>query len=213
MITDEVFLEILDTIKKQSTCSYYKTGALIVKDNRIVSMGYNGTPPGFPQCNELQEVLEWLVENPKKALSLINPITDLQLEKLLKNETFTKFPLFSKNSEVRIRPIFSRLVEIIPIILKKLEKDGRIDLYDFNFVHSRYEIHAEQNAIAYSLRAGTNIEGATIYSALLPCMECAKLIVASGIKRVVYIEEYIDKRFNETSRDFLNINGVKVDKV
>jgi len=80
-------------------------------------------------------------------------------------------------------------------------------------VHSRYEIHAEQNAIAYSLRAGTNIEGATIYSALLPCMECAKLIVASGIKRVVYTEEYIDKRFNETSRDFLNINGVKVDKV
>jgi len=213
MITDEVFLEILDTIKKQSTCSYYKTGALIVKDNRIVSMGYNGTPPGFPQCNELQEVLEWLVENPKKALSLINPITDLQLEKLLKNETFKKFPLFSKYSEVRIRPIFSRLVEIIPIILKKLEKDGRIDLYDFNFVHSRYEIHAEQNAIAYSLRAGTNIEGATIYSALLPCMECAKLIVASGIKRVVYIEEYIDKRFNETSRDFLNINEVKVDKV
>ncbi|HDL60201.1 MAG TPA: dCMP deaminase, partial [candidate division WOR-3 bacterium] len=61
--------------------------------------------------------------------------------------------------------------------------------------------------------AGTNIEGATIYSALLPCMECAKLIVASGIKRVVYTEEYIDKRFNETSRDFLNINGVKVDKV
>jgi len=110
MITDEVFLEILDTIKKQSTCSYYKTGALIVKDNRIVSMGYNGTPPGFPQCNELQEVLEWLVENPKKALSLINPITDLQLEKLLKNETFKKFPLFSKYSEVRIRPIFSRLV-------------------------------------------------------------------------------------------------------
>jgi len=213
MITDEVFLEILDTIKKQSTCSYYKTGALIVKDNRIVSMGYNGTPPGFPQCNELQEVLEWLVENPKKALSLINPLTDLQLEKMLKNETLKKFPLFSKYSGVRIRPIFSRLVEIIPIILKKLEKDGRIDLYDFNFVHSRYEIHAEQNAIAYSLRAGTNIEGATIYSALLPCMECAKLIVASGIKRVVYTEEYIDKRFNETSRDFLNINGVKVDKV
>lgn len=215
MITDEVFLEILDTIKKQSTCSYYKTGALIVKDNRIVSMGYNGTPPGFPQCNELQEVLEWIVNNPEEANSLINPITNFQVKEreMLKNETLKKFPLFSKYSEKRIRPILSRLSEILPAILKKLEKNEKVELYDFNFVHSRYEIHAEQNAIAYSLRAGTNIEGATIYSALLPCMECAKLIVASGIKRVVYTEDYVDKRFNESSIDFLKMNGVEVVKI
>jgi len=213
MITDEVFLEILDTIKKQSTCSYYKTGALIVKDNRIVSMGYNGTPPGFPQCNELQEVLDWIVNNPEEANSLINPITNTQVKEMLKNETLKKFPLFSKYSEERIRPILSRLSEIIPVILKKLGEDEKIDLYDFNFVHSRYEIHAEQNAIAYSLRAGTNIEGATIYSALLPCMECAKLIVASGIRRVVYTEDYVDKRFNESSIDFLKMNGVEVVKI
>ncbi|RKZ02991.1 MAG: hypothetical protein DRQ04_03105, partial [Candidatus Hydrothermota bacterium] len=76
-----------------------------------------------------------------------------------------------------------------------------------------YEIHAEQNAIAYSVKAGTNINGSTIYSALLPCMECAKLIVASGIKRVVYTEDYTDKRFNESSVDFLRMNGVDVVKL
>jgi deoxycytidylate deaminase len=37
--------------------------------------------------------------------------------------------------------------------------------------------------------------------------------VASGIKRVVYIEDYEDKRFKETSKTFLEINGIKVDKL
>lgn len=87
-----------------------------------------------------------------------------------------------------------------------------MDFYSLNFIHSRYEVHAEQNAIAFSLKAGTNISGSTLYTTLLPCMECAKLIVASGIKRVVYIEDYEDKRFRETSENFLKINRVLVEK-
>jgi dCMP deaminase len=63
MLHDSTFIEILEIIKRQSSCVYYKTGALVVKENRIVSMGYNGSPSGFPQCDELQEVLEFTYDN------------------------------------------------------------------------------------------------------------------------------------------------------
>lgn len=51
-------------------------------------------------------------------------------------------------------------------------------------------IHAEQNAIAWAARYGRSTEGATLYTTLSPCRECAKLIINSGIIRVVYLEEY-----------------------
>jgi len=51
-------------------------------------------------------------------------------------------------------------------------------------------IHAEQNAIAYAARSGRSTEGATLYCTLSPCTECAKLIINSGILRVVYYEQY-----------------------
>ncbi len=212
MIDDKVFLEILETIKKQSTCVYYKTGALIVKDNRIVSIGYNGTPSGFPQCNELNEFLEWVVENsgdPERVLKCVESVLD-------KNDGPSvfgrKFALFEKYPLEKFRPLRERLKKTVIELLESIKRGEEIDLYNFNFIHSRYEIHAEQNAIAYSVKAGTNINGATIYSALMPCMECAKLIVASGIKRVVYTEDYTDKRFNESSAEFLKMNGVVVEK-
>lgn len=47
------------------------------------------------------------------------------------------------------------------------------------------EIHAEENAIAYCARTHHSTEGATIYITTSPCFRCAKLIIASGIKRVV----------------------------
>ena len=51
-------------------------------------------------------------------------------------------------------------------------------------------IHAEQNALAYAARAGRSTEGATLYCTLSPCEACAKLIINSGIQKVVYWEEY-----------------------
>lgn len=52
--------------------------------------------------------------------------------------------------------------------------------------------HAEQNAINFAARHGITIEGADIYSTHLPCSWCAKSIVNSGIKRVVYLVDYPD---------------------
>ncbi len=51
--------------------------------------------------------------------------------------------------------------------------------------------HAEANALGYAARKGIAVEGCTIYCTTRPCLECAKLIVVSGIARVVYFEGYV----------------------
>ncbi len=53
-----------------------------------------------------------------------------------------------------------------------------------------YVLHAEANAITKIARSGNNSDGATLYVTASPCIECAKLIVQAGIKRVVYSEQY-----------------------
>ena len=55
-----------------------------------------------------------------------------------------------------------------------------------------YAIHAEQNAIIQAAKLGISIEGATLYCTHQPCVICAKMIVNSGIARVVYGEGYPD---------------------
>lgn len=53
-----------------------------------------------------------------------------------------------------------------------------------------YVLHAEANAITKLARSNNNSDGATLYVTAAPCIECAKLIIQSGIKRVIYGEEY-----------------------
>lgn len=53
-----------------------------------------------------------------------------------------------------------------------------------------YVMHAEANAITKIARSNNSSEGATMYVTASPCIECAKLIIQSGIKRVVYAEKY-----------------------
>lgn len=53
-----------------------------------------------------------------------------------------------------------------------------------------YVLHAEANAITKIARSSNSSEGATLYVTASPCIECAKLIIQSGIKRVVYGEKY-----------------------
>ena len=50
---DENFIEMLQVISKRSTCYRHQLGALIVKDNKIISSGYNGNPRTFPHCDEM----------------------------------------------------------------------------------------------------------------------------------------------------------------
>ena len=59
-----------------------------------------------------------------------------------------------------------------------------------NNVTKPYVLHAEANAITKLARSSNNSEGSTLYVTASPCIECSKLIIQSGIKRVVYAEKY-----------------------
>lgn len=61
---------------------------------------------------------------------------------------------------------------------------------DDNNLTKPYVLHAEANAITKLARSHNNSEGATLYVTASPCIECAKLIIQAGIKRVVYGENY-----------------------
>lgn len=77
---------------------------------------------------------------------------------------------------------------------------------DENSLTKWYVLHAEANAILKVARSTQSCEGATLYITLSPCKDCSKLIHQSGIKRVVYFEEYKDT----SGVDFLKKAGVEV---
>ena len=128
---DRRYLEMAEIWAKNSYCKRRQVGALLVKDNMIISDGYNGTPSGFENvCEE-------------------------------------------------------------------------------NGVTKPYVLHAEANAISKVAKSGNSSEGATLYVTASPCIECAKLIIQCGIKRVVYRDEY---RLTD-GIDLLARAGVEVVKV
>jgi len=61
---------------------------------------------------------------------------------------------------------------------------------DENGVTKPYVLHAEANAITKVAKSGNSSQGATLYVTASPCLECSKLIIQSGITRVVYRDEY-----------------------
>ena len=61
---------------------------------------------------------------------------------------------------------------------------------DENNVTKPYVLHAEANAITKIARSGNNSEGATLYVTDAPCIECSKLIIQAGIKKVFYARQY-----------------------
>lgn len=110
---DKRYLRMARIWAENSYCKRRQVGALIVKDQMIISDGYNGTPSGFENICE-----------------------------------------------------------------------------DESGVTKPYVLHAEANALTKVARSNNSSEGATLYVTASPCLECAKLIIQSGIKRVVYNELY-----------------------
>jgi dCMP deaminase len=77
---------------------------------------------------------------------------------------------------------------------------------DENNLTKPYVLHAEANAITKLARSSNNSDGSTLYVTAAPCIECSKLIIQAGIKRVVYAEKYrLDDGIN-----LLEKAGVKV---
>lgn len=80
---------------------------------------------------------------------------------------------------------------------------------DENDVTKPYVLHAEANAITKVAQSGNSSKDATLYVTASPCMECSKLIIQSGITRVVYRDEY---RLTD-GIDLLRRAGISVEKV
>lgn len=72
-----------------------------------------------------------------------------------------------------------------------------------------YVLHAEANAISKVAKSSNSSEGATLYVTASPCIECSKLIIQAGIRRVVYKDEY---RLND-GIELLQKAGIEVEKV
>jgi dCMP deaminase len=69
-----------------------------------------------------------------------------------------------------------------------------------------YVLHAEANAILKVAKSTNNAHGSTLYITLSPCKDCCKLILQSGIQRMVYLDAYKDT----TAIDFLRNSGIEV---
>ena len=120
-----------------------QVGAVIVRDKRILTTGYNGASAGILSCKERGECLR---------------------EK------------------------------------KGIPSGTRHEIC--------YAVHAEQNAIIQAAKLGVSVEGATLYCTDQPCSICAKMIINSGIKKVIYQEGYPD----EFALEMLNAAKVELIK-
>ena len=142
---DHIYMHLAADLAARSHCVRAQVGAVLTKDTRIISIGYNGPPPGTHNCDE-----EW-------------PETGC-------------------------------------------ERDSRGSC--------SLALHAEENAILYASKNGSKIEGSTLYTTLSPCIACARLILSSGIKKVLYMDSYAEYKGlpSDEGVDFLRRFGVEVDK-
>ena len=84
---------------------------------------------------------------------------------------------------------------------------------DENNVTKPYVLHAEANAITKLARSHNSSDGATLYITASPCIECAKLIIQSGIRRVVYSEKYrLEDGLNLLKRAGIEVEYINPEK-
>lgn len=127
---DKRFMEMAELVSTWSSCFQENRhiGAVIVKDKRILTTGYNGAPAGIESCKDRGVCLRREMNIPSGT-----------------------------RQEVC------------------------------------YAVHAEQNAICQAAKLGISVEGATLYCTHQPCVICARIIINSGIKKVIYKYGYPDE--------------------
>ncbi|WP_421764992.1 deoxycytidylate deaminase [Ekhidna sp.] len=142
---DDIFMELAVNLAKRSHCIKRHVGAVLTKDTRIISIGYNGPPSGTHNCD-----VEW----PDHGC-----------------------PRDSKGS-------------------------------------CSLALHAEQNAILYAVKNKTDVEGATLYVTLSPCIACARIIYTMKIEKVIYLKSYAEYKGIPTDEgvEFLRKFGVEAEK-
>ena len=141
---DKFYMEFARHSATKSKDNSTKVGACLVNDNRLLSIGYNGAPRGFPD---------------------------------------EKVPITHNEND--------------PIEFRK----------------NSYMVHAELNSILNYGGSLKDLQGATLYVTISPCHECAKTIIQTGIKRVVYLEEYHRSETARMAFILFNMAGVKCEKL
>lgn len=178
---DEKYMQMAYIWASNSYALRRKVGAIVVKDNQIISDGFNGTPSGFDNdC----ETMECTCEDSSKCY------------------------LAESDPEMRYHKVARPDGLYIPHNINKTECHRHGCPY-CKLTTMPYVLHAEANAITKLAKSSQSSVGATLYVTLSPCLECSKLIIQSGITRVVYDEEYHDT----TGISLLRKCGITVEKL
>ena len=119
--------------------------------------------------------------------------------------------IWAQNSYCKRRKVGALLVKDRMIISDGYNgtPSGFENICEEDGVTKPYVLHAEANAITKVAKSGNSSEGATLYVTASPCLECSKLIIQSGITRVVYRDEY---RLTD-GIDLLRRAGIEVERV
>lgn len=202
----DLYREVLVKISEYSTCNYYKVGAILVNPfNGNMVFGYNGTPSGVIECHEIDYMINSIIDDFNNGNKSDNIDEHQSVVRLI-----DKY----KNNEMSKSIILEQFYLLLDFILD--ESSGititKTERKYFNIVHSKYEIHAEQNCLLKFNENSNN--DLLLYVSMMPCFECAKLIIASNkISDIYYINEYIDKKYNESSINLLKGCGINVYKL
>lgn len=164
---DKVFIKMAYIWAEESYCKRKKVGSMIAKASRPISGGYNGTVSGADNCCEEDFGTESDIET---RLLTIKSRSNYKEEA---NEFCKDFGLIYIESELK--------EEKISVKYRRPRVRTKPSV-----------VHAEANAIAYAAKEGISTKGCTLYVTLSPCINCANLIIQSGIKEVVYAEAYRD---------------------
>jgi len=76
--------------------------------------------------------------------------------------------------------------------------------------HEQATVHAEQNVISYCARIGISCKDSTAYITHYPCLICTRLLLASGIKQIKYINDYKNDELVQTFADQCNVSIIKI---
>lgn len=165
----DLYMDFAKRVAKLSYARRLQVGAVIVKDNTVISYGYNGMPAGWDNDCELIEFMPFDVGGWLDA-----------------TEIWHQWPHEGK------------------FWIDGVECDKRYRL------KTRPEVlHAESNAISKLAKSNNSGARADIFITHSPCIECAKLIHQSGIRRVFYSENYRDN----SGIEFLDKSGIEVKHV
>ena len=123
----------------------------------------------------------------------MHKLTSTQKQKQFDKHYLEMAAIWAKNSYCKRRQVGALLVKDKMIIsdgFNGTPEGFENECEDENNTTKAYVLQAEANAITKVAKSGNNSLGATLYATTSPCIECAKLIIQAGIKRVVYLDNY-----------------------